>query len=322
MGSWPGRSKRDGRTMISGEALFGVFLTIQTGVGFLGNSLLFALYMYALTVPRKKKPTDGILAHLTLANALTLVFRGLPNIISAFGMRPEIGDAGCKTVLYIQRVTRSISLYTTSLQSTFQAVTIAASGCKCVWLKNKISSLLQPSLFLCWIINMVIYSEIILKTVANRNTTDVTSGYYSPFCKVSSYDHRVAVTFLSTVCIQDFLFLSLMACNSIYMVSVLYRHHKTAQHIRSSVCSSRISPEHRAMHIILLLVCTFIFFYLTNSFLTAYSQFGNKRTWQLENVNNFISSCYPTICPFILIKNENRVSGLNFINKRPRTFSP
>ena len=206
--------------MISGEALFGVFLTIQTGVGFLGNSLLFAIYMYALTVPRKKKPADGVLAHLTLANALTLVFRGLPNIISAFGMRPEIGDAGCKTVLYIQRVTRSISLYTTSLQSTFQAVTIAASGCKCVWLKNKISLLLQPSIFLCWIISMVVYSVIILKTVANRNTTDVTSGYYSPFCKVSSYDHRVAVTFLSTVCIQDFLFLSLMACNS----TVSYTH--------------------------------------------------------------------------------------------------
>ncbi|XP_045689706.1 LOW QUALITY PROTEIN: vomeronasal type-1 receptor 3-like [Phyllostomus hastatus] len=306
---------------MSRDTLFGILLSIQTGTGFLGNSLLFALYMHTFfSLPRKKKPADGILAHLTLANALTLLFRGVPSIISSFGMRPEIGDTGCKVVLYTHRVTRSISLYTTSLQSTFQAVTIAVSGRKWTWLKNNISTLIQPSIFSCWVINMVIYSEIILKVVANRNTTDVTSGYYGPFCKVSTYDHQVAVTILSIVLIQDVLFLSLMACSSVYMVTVLSRHHRVARLVRSSVHSSRSSPEHRATHVILMLVCCFIFFYWTNSFLTAYPQFGNKRNWQLENVNAFISSCYPTICPFVLMKNENRISRVNFMNRRTRIF--
>ncbi|XP_045707104.1 vomeronasal type-1 receptor 3-like [Phyllostomus hastatus] len=306
---------------MSRDTLFGILLAIQTGTGFLGNSLLFALYMHTFfSLSHKKKPADGILAHLTLANALTLLFRGVPSIISSFGMKPDIGDTGCKVVLYIQRVTRSISLYTTSLQSTFQAVTIDISGPKWAWLKNNISTLIQPSIFLCWVISMVIYSEIILKTVANRNTTDVTSGYYSPFCKVSTYDHQVAVTFLSTVLIQDVLFLSLMACSSVYMVTVLSRHHRVARLVRSSVHSSRSSPEHTATHVILMLVCCFIFFYWTNSFLTAYSQFGHQRNWQLEYINNFISSCYPTICPLVLMKNENRISRLNFINSRSRIF--
>ncbi|XP_053513696.1 vomeronasal type-1 receptor 3-like [Artibeus jamaicensis] len=308
--------------MISRDTPFGVFLTIQTGVGFLGNCLLFMLYMYTLfTLPHKKKPADGILAHLTLANSLTVLFRGVPNIISSFGMRPEISDTECKLVLYIQRVTRGISLCTTSLQSLFQAVTIAVSGCKWAWLKNNISRLIQPSIFFCWIINMVMYSEVILKTVANRNISDITSFYHSPFCKVSMYDHYVAVTFLSSMIIQDSLFLSLMACSSIYMVTVLTKHHRTAQSIRSSARCSGSSPESKATQVILTLVCCFVFFYWTNSFLTAYSHFGNKLNWQLENINNFISSCYPTICPFILMKNEKRIFRVNFFNSRTRIFS-
>ncbi|XP_028360577.1 olfactory receptor class A-like protein 1 [Phyllostomus discolor] len=306
---------------MSRDTLFGILLTIQTGTGFLGNSLLFALYMHTFfSLPHKKKPADGILAHLTLANALTLLFRGVPSMISSFGMSPEIGDTGCKIVLYTQRVTRSISLYTTSLQSTFQAVTITVSGRKWTWLKNNISTLIQPSIFSCWLINMLIYSQMILRVVANRNTTDVTSRYYSFFCKVSTYDHQGAVTFLSTVLIQDVLFPSLMVCSSVYMVTVLSRHHRVAQLVRSSVHPSRSSPEHRATHVILMLVCCFIFFYWTNSFLTTYLLFGNKRNWQLEKVNNFISSCYPTICPFVLMKNENRISRVNFINSRSRIF--
>ncbi|XP_036921035.1 vomeronasal type-1 receptor 3-like [Sturnira hondurensis] len=320
--SLAGRPRRGCRSMASRDTLFGVFFTIQTGVGFLGNCLLFTLYVYTVfTLPHKKKPADRILAHLTLANALTLLFRGVPNIISSFGMRPEIGDSGCKTVLYIQRVTRSVSLYTTSLQSMFQAVTLPLSGYKWAWLKNNISTLIQPSIFFCWIINMVINSEIILRTVANRNTSEATSGYRSPFCKSSVYDHQVALTFLSTVLIQDLFFLSLMMCSSIYMVTVLSRHHRTAQRIRSSGRSLRSSPEGKATLVIVTLVCCFIIFYWTNSLLTAYGQLGRKGNWPLENVNNFISSCYPTICPFILMKNENRISRVNFFNSRTRMFS-
>ncbi|XP_053513693.1 vomeronasal type-1 receptor 3-like [Artibeus jamaicensis] len=316
-----GRSQRDRLSMIARDTTFGVFLTIQTGAGFLGNCLLFTLYMYTFfTLPHKKKPADGILAHLTLANSLTVLFRGVPNIIRSFGKRPEISDTECKLVLYIHRVTRGISLYTTSLQSSFQAVTIAVSGCKWAWLKNNISTFIQPSMFFCWIINMVMYSDIILKIEAIRNTSDVAFWYYRPFCKVSMYDHQVAMAVHSSMIIQDSLFLSLMACSSIYMVTVLTKHHRTAQSIRSSACSSRSSPERKATQVILTLVCCFIFFYWIDSFLIAYSHFGSKLNWQLGNINNFITSCYPTICPFILMKNENRISRVHFFNSRTRIF--
>uniref|UniRef100_A0A452E266 Vomeronasal type-1 receptor n=1 Tax=Capra hircus TaxID=9925 RepID=A0A452E266_CAPHI len=240
--------------MISSDKIFGIFFFFQICIGLLGNSLLFTLYMYIfLILPHKKKPTDVILAHLTFANTLTLVFRGVPNILSSFGVSPEMGDIGCKAVVYIQRVTRSISLYTTSLQSTFQAVTITLSNSKWVWLKIKMSTFIQPSLLFSWIINMVIYSEIILRNVANRNITDARSGYYAAYCKTDVPHHHIVATFLSAIFTRDFFLLSLMTCSSIYMVNILFRHRKTAQHVRSNIQSSQGAPEIKATKLILML---------------------------------------------------------------------
>ncbi|XP_058588623.1 vomeronasal type-1 receptor 1-like [Neofelis nebulosa] len=308
--------------MISSDRIFGIFFIFQTCIGFMGNSLLFTLYMYTfLILPHKKKPVDVILAHLTLANALTLIFRGVPNIMSSFGIKLEMSDTGCKIVLYIQRVTRSISLCTTALQSTFQAVTITPSNHKWAWLKKKISTFIQPSLLFFWTINMAIYSVIILKTVASRNTTEGGIGYYTSSCKSSAYDLQMSSIFLSTVFIRDLFFLSLMTCNSIYMVNILFRHHRKAQHIRSTIQSSQSSPENKATHVILILVSCFVFFYWTNTFFTVYLVYLAKKNYQLEKFSNFFSSCYPTICSFFLIKNENRISGIRVMKTRIRIFS-
>ncbi|KAF5914109.1 hypothetical protein HPG69_010269, partial [Diceros bicornis minor] len=101
---------------------------------------------------------DVILAHLTLASALALIFRGVPNT-SSLGISHVTDDIGCKIVLSVQRVIQSISLHTTSLQTVFQAVTVTPSDYKWVWLKSKI---IFPSLFFLWNINMLIYIEVIL----------------------------------------------------------------------------------------------------------------------------------------------------------------
>ena len=94
-------SKRDWKTMISSDIIFGIFFIFQTCISFMGNSLSFTLYMYNfLILPHKKKPVDVILTHVTLASALMLIFGGIPNI--SFGIRLEMGNTGCKTVLYIR----------------------------------------------------------------------------------------------------------------------------------------------------------------------------------------------------------------------------
>ena len=308
--------------MISSDKILGIFFFFQICIGLMGNSLLFILYMYIfLILPHKKKPTDVILTHLTFANTLTLGFRGVPKILLSFGISPKMGDIGCKAVIYIQRVTRSISLYTTSLQSTFQAVTITLSNSKWVWLKIKMSTFIQPSLLFSWIINMVIYSEIILRNVANRNITDARSGYYAAYCKTDVPHHHIVATFLSAIFTRDFFLLSLMTCSSIYMVNILFRHRKTAQHVRSSIRSPRGAPEIKAAKLILTLLSCFVFFYRTSTFLTVYLFSVSGNNWQLESFGNYVASCYPSICPFLLMKNENRISRINYIKTKIRIFS-
>ncbi|XP_008590384.1 PREDICTED: vomeronasal type-1 receptor 1-like [Galeopterus variegatus] len=308
--------------MVFSDIIFQILFISQTFIGFVGNSLLFTSCMYTFLIhPHKKKPVDVILAHLTLANAVTLVLRGFPNIVLSFGIKHVIGDTGCKTVLYIQRVTRSISLNATSLQSTFQAVTITPSNYKWAWLKNKVSVYILPSLLFFWIINMIIYVEIILRVVATFNSSDVRHGYFGIYCKNTAFEYYQAVSFVSVVLIQDLLFLSVMTFNSVYMVNILYRHHKTVQHVRSTIQSSRCFPEERATHTILILVSCFVFFYLINTFLTLYLTFANEKNWQMDKFGDFISSCYPTICPFLLIKNENIISKLTCMRIRIRIFS-
>ncbi|CAD7689442.1 unnamed protein product [Nyctereutes procyonoides] len=91
--------------MISSDIIFGIFFIFQTCISFIGNSLSFTLYMYNfLILPHKKKPVDVILTHVTLASALMLIFGGIPNI--SFGIRLEMGNTGCKTVLYIRGLPR------------------------------------------------------------------------------------------------------------------------------------------------------------------------------------------------------------------------
>ncbi|XP_008591433.1 PREDICTED: vomeronasal type-1 receptor 1-like, partial [Galeopterus variegatus] len=305
--------------MVSSGIIFQILFISQTFIGFAGNSLFFTSCMCTFLIhPHKKKPVDVILAHLTLANAVTLVLRGFPNIMLSFGIKHGIDDIGCKTVLYIQRVTRSISVNATSLQSMFQAVTITPSNYKWAWLKNKVSVYILPSLLFFWIINMIIYIEIILRTVATINSSDIRHGYYSSYCKSIPFESYQAVSFLTAILIQDLFFLSLMTINSVYMVNILYRHHKTVQHVRSTIQSSRRFPEERATHTILILVSCFVFFYLINTFLTIYLTFANDKNWALDKFGDFISSCYPMVCPFLLIKNENIISRFSFIRTRIR----
>ncbi|XP_008593186.1 PREDICTED: vomeronasal type-1 receptor 3-like [Galeopterus variegatus] len=307
--------------MVSSGIIFQILFISQTFIGFMGNSLLFISCTYTFLIHSHKKPVDVILAHLTLANAVTLVLRGFPNIMSSFGIKHGIDDMGCKTVLYIQRVTRSISLNATSLQSMFQAVTITPSNYKWAWLKNKVSVYILPSLLFFWIINMIIYFDIIVRVVATINSSDIRRGYYTPYCKTIAFEFYQAVSFLSVVLIQDLLFLSLMTFNSVYMVNILYRHHRTVQHVRSSSQSSQRFPEERATRTILILVSCFVFFYLINSFLTIYLTFASEKNWDLDKFSDFISSCYPTICPFLLIKNKNIISRLSSMRIRIRILS-
>ncbi|XP_036763858.2 vomeronasal type-1 receptor 4-like [Manis pentadactyla] len=299
------------KAMVSNAAVLGIFFVSQFGIGFIGNTLLLTLQTNILLFQhRTKKPIDWIFIHLTLANVMTILFSGVPEIIHYFGIRNFLDDAGCKAVLYLFRVGRGLSLCTTSLLSMFQAVIITPSNSRCAWLKPRISTCIFPAFLLFWILNMLIYIRVIMNVVAPYNSTEVNQIYSLPYCISEGPCTKKISPFLGAMVTRDVLCLSLMILTSMYMVRLLFTHRRTVQHIhRTSLCP-RASPETKATHTILALVSCFVFFYWTDSCLTIYRNYRHN-LHGLENISLFLACSYPSICPFLLIKNNERGSFLN-----------
>nr|XP_004672860.2 olfactory receptor class A-like protein 1 [Jaculus jaculus] len=296
--------------MLPRDLISGFFLILEIVIGFVGNSLIFVIYMYTFLVqPHLKKPIDVIFTHLTLANVLSIVFRLTPDVMSSFSVRLFLHDVGCKAVLYAYSVTRGLSICTTSLLSVFQAITLMSSSSSWAWLKSKVSSCIFPSFLFFWIINMSLFVPIIETVKAQSNFT-VGSRYLQTHCQSNQIRYHTTVSFLSAIMIRDFLSVAIMMWASLYMAILLFGHNSRTRHVHSSSSSSYSSSEHKATLSILLLVASFIFFYCCNNFITFYLFYRPKRSPLLDRISGILSSCYSIICPYVLVNNRKIISKL------------
>ncbi|XP_044529527.1 vomeronasal type-1 receptor 1-like [Gracilinanus agilis] len=294
--------------MVSSELIFGVVFIFQCAIGIVGNSLLFVLYIcIAFKKPQEKKPMDLILAHLTLANMATLFTRGIPEIMFCFGMRNIFNDLGCKVVMYIYRISRGLSVCTTSLLSMIQAIIISPNNS--VWARIKVKAPRYISycfLFFC-VTNALIYIRVIETTEAIKN--DISRyDYISHIFMVRAPNEKKSVAaFLFGMTLHDFIFHFLMGLSSTHMVLLLYRHSKQVQHIYSNSHSPRCFPEIKATQTILLLVSCFVLFYWINNCCTLYMTFYFEKDVEVETVAAFFGGCYPALCPLLLIGSDSSI---------------
>ncbi|NP_001160809.1 vomeronasal 1 receptor oryCunV1R1661 [Oryctolagus cuniculus] len=308
--------------MFPSDTIYSFFLIAQMSTSVTANSLLFMIYIYTfLMQPQLKKPIDWIFMHLTMANILNIIFHSMPEIMSSFGVKRFLDNIGCQIFLYIYRVTRGLSICTTSLLSVFQAITISPSNSKWARLKFKLSTWIFPSFLFFWVINMLIYIQVIKVMGAKLNFTMVGQGYVNAYCQSKKMNMRYPGPFVSSMVIRDLLFVALMIMSSLYMVGLLYRHHRRAQHIHSSSLSRQTSPENRATHTILLLVFCFVVFYFLHNVLTLFVLYRTEKNTRLESISGFLSTCYPTLCPFFLMKNNKMIPKLlSFLSNMRMTF--
>lgn len=126
------------KAIVSNAAVLGIFFLSLFGIGFIGNTFLLALQINAhLFQPHTRKPIDWIFTHLTLADVMTILFPGIPEMMHSFGKRNFLDDIGCKAVLYMYRVTRGLSLCTTPFLSMFQGFIVTPSNSGWAWIKHK-----------------------------------------------------------------------------------------------------------------------------------------------------------------------------------------
>ncbi|XP_036625112.1 olfactory receptor class A-like protein 1 [Trichosurus vulpecula] len=296
--------------MVISELIFGVAFFFQCAIGLVGNSLLLMLYIcISFKKPQQKKSMDLILAHLTLANMVTLFTRGIPEILFCFGMRHILDDLWCKALMYIYRISRGLSVCTTSLLSMFQALIISPHSSVWVSIKVRAPKYISHYFLFFWVTNALIYIRVIELTEATKNDTISTYRYASHIFVVRSVgdDNELTAAFMFGMTLHDLIFHFLMCLSSTHMVLLLYRHSKQVKHIYSNSHSPRSFPEVKATQTILLLVTCFVLFYWLNNCITLYETFKFEKDVELETIASFFGGCYPALCPLLLIGSESRI---------------
>ncbi|XP_054980717.1 vomeronasal type-1 receptor 4-like [Sorex araneus] len=279
--------------------------------------------LYVNTFLQRKKPIDWIFTHLTLANMMTVLFAGIPELIFFFGIRNFLNDTGCQAVLFLYRVGRGLSLCTTSFLSVFQAIVITNNHAQWAWFKSNICTCISSAFLFFWALNMLIYIRVILLVEAPFNISGIEDVHNLKYCMARMAHGSETLgpsVFHGGMVFRDLLCVLLMIWTSMHIVKFLLNHRKNVQHIlRHSLCPQS-SLEIKATHTILAQVSCFVFFYWINCCLTIYVTFS-PAVQGLENITVFVSSCYPVICPLLLIKNH-RGPFLNFTFVKMRKSSP
>ncbi|KAK7801626.1 hypothetical protein U0070_027580, partial [Myodes glareolus] len=186
-----------------------IFISL-TGLGVLGNIILFVRHVNTLIMSPEKKSIDVILTQ---------------NIL---------GDVGCKTIIYLERVARGLSICTTYLLSVVQAVTISPRTTLCRKLKPQTAWQVLPFLLLFWIFNSLISSNLLHYITATRSTNRSEAGTHTEYCRMLPSSNTAKWLFLALMALRDVVFQSLMGWSSGSMALHLYKHHIRVLYLHSS----------------------------------------------------------------------------------------
>lgn len=82
--------------MFSSDVIIGILFLSQTCIGVSGNSLLLTAYAYISLIDTcKMKAADNVLIHLIFCNMVTILCRGIPEVMFSFGSKHILDDVGC-----------------------------------------------------------------------------------------------------------------------------------------------------------------------------------------------------------------------------------
>ncbi|KAM4834949.1 vomeronasal type-1 receptor 4-like [Thomomys bottae] len=241
--------------------------------------------------------------HVVLTNVLMLLSKGLPRTITALGLRYFLDVTSCKVILYVERVSRGLSICTSTLLTVVQAITISPRGSWWRRLMPRSAWHILPILFFFWMLNSFISMNLI-NSVRNSNLNEshlIKNGYY---CFVLLGSQKINNIFLTFMAMRDALSPGLMSMASGYMVFLLYKHHQRVLYLGNSKLLYKTPPEMKAAQSVLLLMLCFLFFYLMDCLLSLYLIVTLEPISILVHVQEFITLGYAFLSPFLLIHRD------------------
>ncbi|XP_074226606.1 vomeronasal type-1 receptor 4-like [Camelus bactrianus] len=287
----------------------------QTVVGVLGNFSLLYRYLFLYHTECRLRATDLILKHLTIANSLILLSRGVPHTMAAFGLKYFFNDFACRLVLYVQRVSRGVSIATTCFLSVFQAIMISPMDSCWKNLRVKAPQNVGFCIFLVWIqftlVNLInpIYVLHMSSKWSMKNITKIRNWGH---CFITDHGQITRLIHAGLVIVPEVSFSVVMTWASGSMVFILYRHNQWVQHIHRRSMPPRSSAESTATRRILALVSTFVAFYtLPSLFHLCVALFPSLSLWVMS-ISTLISVCFPTVSPCLFMSHDSTVPRLSF----------
>ncbi|XP_006868319.1 PREDICTED: vomeronasal type-1 receptor 2-like [Chrysochloris asiatica] len=307
--------------MSSRNLTFGVIFLVQTTVGILGNFYLLYHNVFLYFSGFSSRSTDLILRHLTVANSMVSLAKGIPQTMAAFGLKDFLNDFGCKSLFYVHRVGRGVSIGSTCLLSIFQAITISPSNSRWTELKVKATRYLGFSLFLCWLLHMLVNIIFPIYLTSNWDNKTIINQKDFGYCSSVRHDKTADSLYAFLLSFPDAVSLVLMLWASGTIVFILHRHKQRLRHIHRSNVSPRSSPETRATHTILVLVSTFVSFYTLSIIFQVFLSSLFHPSWWVVHTAALTTAGYPTISPFVLINRDPNFTRFCFAGIR-KTKSP
>ncbi|XP_034366750.1 putative vomeronasal receptor-like protein 4 [Arvicanthis niloticus] len=277
-----------------------IFISL-IGLGALGNIILFVRHMYTFIMGPENKNIDVILIHLAFVNTIIIYCIGVRNIVTIFYIRNFLGDVGCKTIVYLERVARGLSICSTCLLSVVQAGTISPRTTLWRKLKPQAAQQVLAFLLLFWILNSLISSNLLHYITAGSSMNRSEVGMFTGYCYMLPSRHTVKWLFLIFMALHDVVFQGLMGWSSGSMALHLYKHYKHVLYLHSSRSAKSSRPEIRATQRVLTLMTCFLIFYLADFIFSLYTGSTVTNDFTIPNMKALLVLSYAGLSPFVLI---------------------
>ena len=303
-------------TTAPSQLAIGIIFFLQTVLGIWGNFSLLYHYLFLYHTQCRLRVTDLIGKHLTIANILLILSKGVPQTITTLRLKYFASDFACKLVLYVERVGRSMSISTTCLLSVFQTITINPKYCCWKNIKVKAPKYIAFSISFCWIQCMfvnLIFPLYALYVSEKWRSTNMTNTRDSGYCAATDLKNISGSIYPALVAFPEVSFSVLIFWASGSMILTLYRHSQRVQYIHKASVSPRPPAESRATQSILLLASTFMCFHTLSCIFNITLALFHNPSWWLVYTTGLISVCFPFISPFLLMSHDSIVSSLCFL---------
>ncbi|XP_037679145.1 putative vomeronasal receptor-like protein 4 [Choloepus didactylus] len=283
-------------------------IVFQAGIGISANTFLF-VFCICTFLNCRPKPSELITGHLALIHIVMLfsvIILVSPDLFESLNFQ---NDVKCKAFFYMNRVMRSLSIFTTCLLSVLQAITISPSSSCLVRFKQKSRRFIFHMLFYIWSLSLSFNSNMIFYTVNYSNMTKNNFLILGKYCAFLAINSIIRSLFSILSIFMDVSFVGMMVLSSAYMVILLYKHRRQSQHLHSTSLSLRTSPEKRATQTILLLMGFFMVMYWVDLIISSSCTMLWEYNPIILGVQRLVVNLYATVSPLVLISSDKRITN-------------